>query len=93
MGSISTFFLVIFVDSGFSGSVAGSKPFNPAERLLIWSTFIPNDLGLVGAKRVCTNLKPDVLLSPFSTDKSTAPDRSGGSYVYHVVECSKPANG
>jgi hypothetical protein len=89
-----------FLDTGFAG--VGGKPFNPTEVLLLWSSFIPNDLGLAGSDRVCINLPSDTLVYPFSTrdpipDKvlmaqpiSTGTDRLGRSYTYQVVACSKP---
>lgn len=84
--------------AGFPGF--GDKPFNLTEVLLRWSSFIPN--GLSGSDRVCMNLPSDTLVCPFDTrdpipDKvlmaqpiSTDPDRSGRSYTYQVVACSKP---
>jgi hypothetical protein len=80
----------------------GGERFSPTERLLLLSSFIPNDLGRAGSDRVCVNLPFDTLVSPFSTRDptpnqvlmaqpiTTGPDRLGHSYTYHVIECSKP---
>jgi hypothetical protein len=96
------FFIMPFFDNGFAEF--GGKPFSPMEALLLWSSFIPNDLGLEGSDRVCINLPPDTLVSPFSTKDpipsrvviaqriTTDPDRLGRSYIYHVVTCSKPTD-
>ena len=90
----------LFVASGFEE--LGGKPFNPTEALLLWSSFISNDLGLAGSDRVCTNLPPNTRVSPFNTKDpmpnevlvaqpiSTGPDRSGRGHTYHVEPCSKP---
>ena len=98
------FLIVLFLDSGFSGFVTGVRPFNLTEEFLIWSSFIPNDVGLTGSRRVCTNLEPGALISPFSTRDpmpkqvllahqiSAVPDRLLHTYAYHVVECSRSAN-
>ena len=46
------FLIVLFLDSGFSGFVTGVRPFNLTEEFLIWSSFIPNDVGLqTGSRR------------------------------------------
>jgi hypothetical protein len=101
-GSFFILFTALFLNTGFPG-VSGD-PFNPTERLLLLSSFIPNDLGLAGSDRVCMNLPFDSLVSPFSTRDpipnqvvmaqpiSTGPDRLGHSYTYHIVECSKPTS-
>jgi hypothetical protein len=90
----------LFVASGFEE--LGGKPFNPTEALLVWSSFIQNDLGLAGSDRVCINLPPNTRVSPFNTKDpmpnevlvaqpiSTGPDRLGRGYTYHVEPCSKP---
>jgi hypothetical protein len=91
-----------FLNTGFP--LVGDDRFNPRERLLLWSSFIPNDRGLAGSDRVCMNLPFDSLVSPFSTRDpipnqvvmaqpiSTGPNGLGHSYTYHVVECSKPTS-
>jgi len=99
---ISAFIMVDimpFFDTGFAEF--GGKRFNPAEVLLLWTSFIPNDLGLAGLDRICTNLPPGTFVSPF--DERTpvpnevlkaeqipaGPDSSGRSYTYRVVPCLK----
>jgi hypothetical protein len=102
--------MLSFFDTRFTGSFLntdfvgfGGKPINLTEELLLFSSFIRNDLWLAGSDRVvCTNLRPDTLVSPFNTRDPTpnevllaqpiitGPDRSGRSYTYHVVACSKP---
>ena len=61
------FSIVISMDSGFSEITGGDKAFNPAESLLIWSSFIRNGIGTASSAKVCTNLEPQELVSPFST--------------------------
>jgi hypothetical protein len=51
------FSIVISMDSGFSEVTGGNKTFNPAENLLIWSSFIRNGIGGANAAKVCTNLR------------------------------------
>jgi len=74
-------------------------PFNPMEKLLLWSSFIPN--GSTVSDRVCFNLPPGTFVSPFDTRTPvpnevlmaeqipTGQDSSGRSYTYRVVPCLK----
>jgi hypothetical protein len=92
----------VFLGTGFRGVIG--KPFDPTEALLLWSSFIPNDLGLAGSGRVCVNLPSDTLVFPFSTRDpipkevimaepiSTGPNKLGRNYTYRVVACSKPTD-
>ena len=94
------FLIMPFFDTGFAEF--GGKSFNPTEAILLWSSFIPNDLGVAGSDRVCMNLPPDTLVSPFSTTDpipdevvmaqriSANPDKLGRNYTYRVIGCSKP---
>jgi hypothetical protein len=98
------FFILLVLPIGFEK--LGLERSDPTEELLLWSSFIPNDLGLAGSDRVCINLPSNALVSPFNTREpipnevlvaqpiATGPDRSGRSYSYRVVACSKlPAPG
>jgi hypothetical protein len=94
-GSMLLFYVGFFLVAGFS-------TFNTMERLLLWSSFVPNDRGLAGSDLICTNLPSDSLVFPFSTRDpiphqvviaqpiSTGPDRLGLSYAYYVIPCLKP---
>jgi hypothetical protein len=98
----SVFIVIVggFLNTGLAEGVG--KQYNSVEELLLWSSFIPNDLGLAGSDRVCVNLPPSTLVSPFSTRDpipnqvvealplGIGPDKLIGSYTYHVVACSKP---
>jgi hypothetical protein len=93
------------LDTGFSGSFLetdlaefGVKPINLTELFLIHTSFIENYS--MGADH-CINLPPNARVSPFDTREPTpnrvlmaqpinsGPDRSGRSYTYRVVTCSK----
>jgi len=101
-GGFFFLFIVLILNANFAE--VGGKPVDLAEWLLLRSSFIPNDLGLAGSDRVCANLTPHTLVSPFSTKDpipsrvivaqriSTDADRLGRSYIYHVVPCSKPTD-
>jgi hypothetical protein len=96
------------LDTGFSGSFFktdlaefGVKPINLTELFLIHTSFIENYS--MGADH-CINLPPNARVSPFDTREPTpnrvlmaqpinsGPDRSGRSYTYRVVPCSKPTD-
>ena len=79
----------------------GVKPINLTELFLIHTSFIENYS--MGADH-CINLPPNARVSPFDTREPTpnrvlmaqpinsGPDRSGRSYTYRVVPCSKPTD-
>ena len=101
-GGVFFLFIVHILNTNFAE--VGGKPVDLTEWLLLRSSFIPNDLSPAGSDRVCANLTPDTLVSPFSTKDpipsrvvmaqptTTDPDRLGRSYTYRVVTCSKPTD-
>jgi hypothetical protein len=96
-GSFFLFHMIHLLNTGF-------PTFNPTERLLLLSSFIPNDRGLAGSDLVCRNLPFDSLVSPFSPRDpipkqvviaqriNTGPDGLVHSYTYRVVPCTKPTS-
>jgi hypothetical protein len=100
--------LTILSDFDFVGRVITGRHENPIEELIIWSSFVPNarasgSFGGAVAERFCTNLEPDVWVSPVNSreampnevmvvKRQASPHRFGRDHQYRLASCDNSAN-